>query len=77
MVVDGVWSLIGSCNWDIRSFRLNFELCLEVYDRELAAALKVLIDEARGPALTRADLDSRRFPARIRDAGARLLLPYL
>ena len=33
MVVDGEWCLIGSCNWDIRSFRLNFELCMEVYDR--------------------------------------------
>ncbi len=29
MVVDGEWCLIGSCNWDIRSFRLNFELCVE------------------------------------------------
>ena len=33
------WCLIGSCNWDIRSFRLNFELCMEVYDRDLAATL--------------------------------------
>ena len=31
MVVDGEWCLVGSCNWDIRSFRLNFELCIEVY----------------------------------------------
>ena len=31
------WCLIGSCNWDIRSFRLNFELCMEVYDRNLAS----------------------------------------
>ena len=25
MVVDGVWCLIGSTNWDARSLRLNFE----------------------------------------------------
>src|SRR5207237_1429250 len=25
MSVDGVWALIGSANWDVRSFRLNFE----------------------------------------------------
>ena len=32
MAVDGEWCLIGSSNWDIRSFRLNFELCIELYD---------------------------------------------
>jgi cardiolipin synthase A/B len=30
MTIDGIWSLIGSSNWDVRSFRLNFELDLEV-----------------------------------------------
>ena len=39
MAVDGEWCLIGSSNWDIRSFRLNFELCIEIYDRDLAATL--------------------------------------
>ena len=32
MVVDGVWSLIGSANWDPRSLRLNFEFNVECYD---------------------------------------------
>ena len=77
MVVDGKWCLIGSCNWDIRSFRLNFELCVEVYDANLAALLTAVMDSARGPALTRANLDSRPLPVRLRDAGARLMLPYL
>ena len=43
MVVDGEWCLVGSCNWDIRSFRLNFELCLEIYDRTLAAELSAMM----------------------------------
>ncbi len=77
MVVDGEWCLVGSCNWDIRSFRLNFELCVEVYDRELATLLTALMLRNRGPALTQAELDARPFPARLRDAGVRLLLPYL
>ena len=77
IVVDGEWSMVGSCNWDMRSFRLNFELCLEVYDRTLAATLAQLITRCRGRALTQADLDARSLPARLRDAGARLLLPYL
>jgi len=77
MVVDMEWCLIGSCNWDIRSFRLNFELCMEVYDRELATTLTALMRRSRGSALTQADLDARPLPVRIRDAGARLMLPYL
>ena len=34
MVVDGIWSLIGSANWDPRSLRLNFEYNIECYDAE-------------------------------------------
>ena len=77
MVVDGEWNLIGSCNWDMRSFRLNFELCMEIYDRDLATALSKLMAESRGPALTEAELDGRSTPARLRDAAVRLMLPYL
>jgi len=39
MVVDDRWSLIGSMNWDQRSFRLNFEANLECFDDDLAARL--------------------------------------
>jgi len=77
MVVDDSWCLIGSGNWDIRSFRLNFELCLEVYDRKLAAMLTALMVDSRGPALTQADLEARSTVARVRDAAARLMLPYI
>ena len=77
MVVDGQWCLVGSCNWDIRSFRLNFELCMEIYDGELAAALARFMQACRGSRLTEADLRARRFPIRLRDAAVRLLLPYL
>jgi cardiolipin synthase A/B len=77
MVVDGAWSLIGSSNWDMRSFRLNFELCVEVYDPKLSVALEALVTESKGRRLELAEIDGRSFPIRIRDAGARLLLPYL
>jgi cardiolipin synthase len=77
MVVDNEWCLIGSSNWDIRSFRLNFELCVEIYGHDLAAALNVVMLASRGPALTEAELDRRPLPVRLRDAAARLLLPYL
>jgi cardiolipin synthase A/B len=77
IVVDGEWCLIGSSNWDMRSFRLNFELCMEVYDRNLAAQLTALMESSRGTALVKAALDSRKLPVRLRDAAARLMLPYL
>jgi cardiolipin synthase len=37
LVVDGLWSSVGSTNFDNRSFRLNDEANLNVYDREFAA----------------------------------------
>ncbi|MFN2387287.1 MAG: phosphatidylserine/phosphatidylglycerophosphate/cardiolipin synthase family protein [Thermoanaerobaculia bacterium] len=40
MVVDGIFSTIGSTNFDNRSFRLNDELNLTVYDAEFADALE-------------------------------------
>jgi hypothetical protein len=47
MLVDDVWSFVGSANWDPRSLRLNFEFNLECYDRELAATLREFIDRKR------------------------------
>jgi cardiolipin synthase A/B len=39
MMVDGVWSVFGSANFDNRSFELNDELTVAVHDRELAGSL--------------------------------------
>jgi cardiolipin synthase len=77
--VDGLWSMIGSTNWDARSLRLNFEYNLECYDRTLAARLDAIIDEkiAVARSMTRAELDERGLLPRLRDGLARLLSPYL
>jgi cardiolipin synthase len=40
MVVDGVWATVGSTNFDNRSFALNEELNLTLYDRGLARHLE-------------------------------------
>ena len=37
LVVDGQWVSVGSTNFDARSFRLNDEANLNIYDREFAA----------------------------------------
>jgi cardiolipin synthase len=39
MIVDGLWSVVGSTNFDNRSFGLNDEVNLAAFDDELAARL--------------------------------------
>lgn len=77
MTVDSAWCLIGSANWDTRSLRLNFELNMELRDAALAGALDALIAAHDGRPMTAQDLSTRRHAVRLRDAAARLLLPYL
>ncbi|MDA8019999.1 MAG: phospholipase D-like domain-containing protein [Thermoanaerobaculia bacterium] len=79
MVVDDAWTLLGSANWDARSLRLNFELDVECYDRELARALSALLDDkvSRSRVVTLEEVDSRSVPVRLRDGLARLATPYL
>jgi cardiolipin synthase len=79
MIVDGHWVLLGSANWDARSLRLNFELNVECYGREFAHAMAALIEKKlRGAReVTLAEVDGRAFPAKLRDAIARLFSPFL
>lgn len=79
MVVDGVWSFVGSANWDPRSLRLNFEFNVECYDRELADQLGALIHAKRSAAreITLAEVDGRPLWKRLRDGVFRLASPYL
>jgi cardiolipin synthase len=77
MTVDGVWSLVGSSNWDVRSFRLNFELDLEVYDPAIARQVDELISAQQGRQIRQEELRARSLAVRMRDGAARLMLPYL
>src|SRR5208283_512259 len=79
MVVDGHWVLLGSANWDTRSLRLNFELNVEGYGRELAHELAAVIARMLHGAheVTKAEVDARTVPGKLRDATARLFAPYL
>ena len=79
MVVDGMWSLVGSGNWDPRSLSLNFEFDVECYDEDLARRLESHIDGKRRVArrVTMADVKGRKLPFKVRDSVARLLSPYL
>ena len=50
VVVDGRWSILGSPNFDNRSFSLNYEEAMVAYDRPLAERLLEVFDEDIGRA---------------------------
>ncbi|HEX7035832.1 MAG TPA: phospholipase D-like domain-containing protein [Pseudomonadales bacterium] len=79
LLVDDDYAQIGSANLDPRSLRLNFELMVEVYDRELAARLGRHFEAARQDAdeVTLADVDGRALHTRLLDGLAWLFSPYL
>jgi cardiolipin synthase A/B len=79
LVVDDMWTLIGSANWDPRSLRLNFELNVECYDPELARSMRALVDEKRAGAARLEPAELRALPLRVRlrNGVARLFTPYL
>ncbi|MGE4241041.1 phospholipase D-like domain-containing protein [Ramlibacter sp.] len=45
MIVDGLLTSVGSTNFDVRSFRLNDEANLNVYDKEFAARQTQVFEE--------------------------------
>ena len=78
MLVDDDLALIGSANFDHRSFRLNFEICLMFRDAGVTADLAKLIEGefAHAPRV-RGDRDRPLLRARLPEAFARLLSPLL
>jgi len=78
-VVDDVWALVGSTNWDPRSLRLNFEFNVECYHPALARNLAEWFDDQRRRSheTTLEEVDARSLPVRLRDGAARLLTPFL
>jgi len=79
VVVDRSLALFGTTNLDIRSFRLNFELTLVVYDTDFAERLHELQEQYRLSAkpLDAADWNARGRTARLAENLARLVSPLL
>ncbi|MGD9573258.1 MAG: phosphatidylserine/phosphatidylglycerophosphate/cardiolipin synthase family protein [Thermoleophilia bacterium] len=75
LVVDGVWSSIGSVNFDNRSFQLNDEAVLAAQDRHLAERLTEVfardLDVSRE--ITLEEWSSRPLHERGREVASRLL----
>lgn len=79
LMVDGVYSFVGSANLDPRSLRLNFELGLEVFDPGLCAELEKVFAEARARShqIDLAELLKRPLAVRLRNSVFWLFSPYL
>lgn len=78
-VADDRYAIVGSANLDPRSLRLNFELCVEVFDPVLSHTLSAHCEAAigRSVAVTLAEVDGRPMRVRLRDAVFWLFSPYL
>ncbi len=77
MAMDGVWSFVGSANMDIRSFRLNFELNLAIYDSELAKQIEqqMVIDLSCAREVQLKEFQARSWTQRAKESVLRLLAP--
>lgn len=79
VVADGWVASVGSGNWDIRSFSINYELNALVYDPAVAAEIEAGFDRDRAQC-RRFDADEYRAGGRLsrfRDSAARLVSPLL
>jgi cardiolipin synthase len=79
MVVDGIWSTIGSSNFDDRSFRLNDEVNVNVYDEGVAAEMERMFfeDLAKSEEITGRKWRRRPWLERIKEKLAGTLKPQL
>ena len=61
MIVDEVWVSVGSTNFDDRSFRLNDEANLNIYDADFAAEQVKVFEDDKGKSrlMTRAEFKNR------------------
>lgn len=79
LVVDRLWTSVGSTNVDPRSFRLNAEANLNIYDADFAALQIEIIerDIALSKRITVVSHEDRPFFSRIAEFFASLIKPLL
>lgn len=78
-IMDDTISTVGTCNMDIRSFRLNYEVNTVFYNEKIARELKeqFLIDEQSCREITLEEIQNMGSPARLRNSFCRLFSPLL
>jgi cardiolipin synthase A/B len=79
VLIDDIWSFIGSTNWDARSLELNFEINLECYDSELNTKLTdfFILKKKDSVPVRKSDIEALPAYKKIRNNFFRLFSPYL
>jgi cardiolipin synthase len=79
LIVDDEVGALGSANFDIRSFQLNFEILAFLYDREFVERLmEDFVTDLENSTLVQVqEFRSRPLSDRLKESGARLLSPLL
>jgi cardiolipin synthase len=78
-LIDDSMALVGTANFDNRSFRLNFEVTALIYDEDFAAEMEKMLkaDFKHSRKLIAEDLDERSFWWRLKVSVAALASPVL
>ena len=79
IIVDDVISSVGTCNFDIRSFRLNFEVNAFIYDKPTSQTLRSIFNQdiLVSRELTLEDYLQRPLTIKIKESISRLFSPVL
>jgi len=79
MLVDETYSLVGTVNFDNRSFRLNFEVTAAIVDQQFATEIESMLqdDFSASSDLTEYRLDDQSLWERLKARGSALLAPVL
>jgi cardiolipin synthase A/B len=77
LLIDQETVILGSSNFDNRSFRLNFELCVLFENPEVADSLETIMSKDFSDADLVQSPRALSFASRLAEAGARLLSPLL
>jgi cardiolipin synthase len=79
VIIDDIWSFIGSSNWDARSLELNFEINLECYDVNLNAKLTAFfaLKKQNATPVIASEFNDLPIYKKIRNNLFRLFSPYL
>lgn len=79
MIVDGVWVLFGSSNWDARSLKLNFEFNIECYNQGFGETMQSWVKDRfeKAEPLTLEQLKNRPIHQRVLGRLMWLISPYL
>lgn len=75
-LVDKAWLFAGSANWDVRSFKLNFESNIECFDADLAAQVHQIIEHKKQGAIHLQMPFHTPLWKALRNNTFRLLTPY-